>query len=107
MWDTALELISRVKGSGLGDFYKTLKDMDAPLSSEVSTVLKMFNPVDGSFELISPEMGRNIEGINPTTTTTFEFGYKGILKSRLLVNADFYYSRIENFIGPMLAKDLG
>ena len=37
----------------------------------------------------------------PTTTQTFEFGYKGVLGKKLVVAADLYHTQIENFVSPL------
>jgi len=45
-----------------------------------------------------------VTGISDLTSTinnTFEVGYKGVLGDRVLLAADAYYSRIENFVGPL------
>lgn len=36
-----------------------------------------------------------------TTTETFELGYKGVIGERLVVAADLYHTRIENFVSPI------
>lgn len=49
-----------------------------------------------------PDPGvENIASIRPTITNTFEAGYKGILGERLLLSADVYFSRVNDFVGPL------
>ncbi len=36
-----------------------------------------------------------------TTTETFELGYKGVIGSKLVVAADLYHTRIEDFVSPL------
>jgi outer membrane receptor for ferrienterochelin and colicins len=42
-----------------------------------------------------------IAPIREVTTETFEVGYKGILQRRIMVSADVWYSRIDNFVTPL------
>ncbi|MEX0980130.1 MAG: TonB-dependent receptor [Gemmatimonadota bacterium] len=39
--------------------------------------------------------------LRPTITNTIEAGYKGLLGERLLLSADVYYSRVNDFVGPL------
>ena len=51
-----------------------------------------------------PDGETAIDGIADLTSTinnTFEVGYKGLLGDRVLLAADAYYSRVENFVGPL------
>ncbi len=104
MWDKVVELITRIKGSGLDLFFAGLKSIPAPTAQDVSSVLKTFNTTTGEFELIDPGIITNILGLESTKTTTFEIGYKGILKNKLIVNVDLYYNQIKDFIGPLLLE---
>ena len=36
-----------------------------------------------------------------TTTETYEFGYKGVVGEKLVVAADLYHTRIQNFVSPI------
>lgn len=71
------------------------------LNSTVPGVLKVlntetqqFDPVDDSFVQDIP---RNFE----TRTTSYEFGYKGLVGNKLLASVDVYHTRIKDFIGPL------
>jgi iron complex outermembrane receptor protein len=44
---------------------------------------------------------RDIGAIQSTITQTMEIGYKGIIKDKLFVSADLYYTRISNFVSPL------
>lgn len=41
------------------------------------------------------------KGIDNQITQTFELGYKGIVSSKFFFTADFYYSKIQNYVGPL------
>ena len=43
----------------------------------------------------------DIEKLGPTTTETFELGYKGVIKNKLILAADVYQTRIKNFVSPL------
>lgn len=46
----------------------------------------------------------DIQGIDQTTTQTFEVGYKGVIADRLIVQIDGYYERKQDFIGPLVVE---
>jgi iron complex outermembrane receptor protein len=101
MWDEVLTIITQIEGSGLDFFLNRLKDVPAPTSEEVSSVLRAFNPATGEFESIDPKTVTSIKSIGSTKTAAFELGYKGVLGGKLLLNLDLYYNRIKDFIGPL------
>jgi outer membrane receptor for ferrienterochelin and colicins len=43
----------------------------------------------------------DLDAIQSTVTQTMEIGYKGIIKDKLFVSADLYYTRISNFVSPL------
>jgi outer membrane receptor for ferrienterochelin and colicins len=44
----------------------------------------------------------NVEGIQESTSSTFEVGYKGILGERLLLAADAWWEKKKNFTSPLI-----
>jgi iron complex outermembrane receptor protein len=42
-----------------------------------------------------------IDRMKPTITNTFEVGYKGMASDRILVSADVYFSKVNDFVGPL------
>lgn len=44
---------------------------------------------------------KNINHIDNQITNTWEIGYKGILFDKLMLTADFYYTRISDYVGPL------
>jgi len=44
---------------------------------------------------------KNLNPIDNQITNTWEIGYKGILFDKLMLTADFYYSRISDYVGPL------
>ena len=104
MWETAIDLITNIQGSGLDFLFNGLRDVPVPDAAEVATILKSFNPTTGDFEQVDAASVTNIKPLESSKTTTFEFGYKGFLNNKLLLDANFYYSRIQDFIGPLLLE---
>lgn len=43
----------------------------------------------------------DIGDLTSTINNTFEVGYKGLLGDKVLLSADAYYTRVENFVGPL------
>ena len=48
-----------------------------------------------------PNAVMDLKRIDPTITETFEVGYKGVVQNKLILAADFYRTRIRDFIGPL------
>ena len=46
----------------------------------------------------------DLQPLESTTTQSVEVGYKGILGPRLIVAVDAYYTKKENFVGPLLME---
>jgi iron complex outermembrane receptor protein len=76
--------------------------MDAPIATDVLVGLAALNPTAGSFDPVSGV--QNVPQTKPMITNTFEAGYKGLIGERLLVGVDVYYSRVEDFISPLLVE---
>ncbi|MCY3611024.1 MAG: TonB-dependent receptor [Gemmatimonadetes bacterium] len=43
----------------------------------------------------------NRTALAPTINNTYEVGYKGMIGNRVLLSVDAYFSRVQNFIGPL------
>lgn len=75
--------------------------LPAPTSAQVGTVLRKLNPTTGTFDSLSPSEVQDVGQIEPTITNTFEVGYKGLIGRRIVASVDAYYSRIQDFVGPL------
>ena len=51
-----------------------------------------FDPVADAFD---------VPQTRSTITSTYEFGYKGVLGKKLVIAADFYRTKTEDFVGPL------
>lgn len=61
------------------------------------------DPLTSNAQLFDPTAIRDIDGINESTTSTFELGYKGIIGGRLMLAADVWWSNQKNFTSPLIA----
>lgn len=52
-------------------------------------------------QVLTPESSFDVAPIRESNTTTFEIGYKGILGDRLLLAADVWHSKRDNFISAL------
>ena len=61
------------------------------------------NPATAFQQSIFDSLGgiKDLKPIANQITNTWEIGYKGILFDKLMVTADFYYSRISDYVGPL------
>lgn len=73
------------------------------LSAQVPGIFRAFNPATRAFDAPVTTV-TNIPLTKPTTTTTFEVGYKGLLGQRLLASVDVYRSRVRDFVGPLIVE---
>lgn len=73
-----------------------------PTGAQVESALGKLNATTLQFDPV--EDVADVKPIDPTITNTFEVGYKGLAAERLLLGIDVYYSRVEDFIGPLLVE---
>ena len=53
------------------------------------------------FDLTKGQDAFDVPLTRPTITSTYEFGYKGVIGKKLVVAADFYRTKTEDFVGPL------
>ncbi|MDF1544937.1 MAG: TonB-dependent receptor [bacterium] len=70
----------------------------------VDNDLAVLNPNSGSFDPYSAGDLADIDPIDPTITQTFEVGYKGVIENRLAVSVDLFYSKKNDFVGPLTVE---
>jgi len=74
-----------------------------PDESQIGIISAFLDTGSGSF-IVDP---RGVDGITDIPaidnqiTNTIEAGYKGLIEEKFLIGIDFYYTLIENFIGPL------
>ncbi len=80
-----------------------LGSLPVPNESQVGIVSAFLDPGSGTF-VVDP---RGVDGITDIPaidnqiTNTIEAGYKGLIAEKFLLGIDFYYTLIEDFIGPL------
>lgn len=104
VWDHVVDLLGSLDPQ-LSLIVPLLKMPGAgPNDPQIGTVLRMLNlaaedPAN-PFEPFSGSLP-DVPALVPTTNNTFEVGYKGFVGDRFVLAADAYFSRIENFVGPL------
>lgn len=80
-------------------------DMIASLLPEgigqVDHIVKDLNSTTRSFQPSDWKNLRDIDGLKPVITYSYEFGYKGLLANFLMVSVDFYKTDHKNYIAPI------
>jgi iron complex outermembrane receptor protein len=66
----------------------------------VGTVIRTLNPTTRSFSTVADVA--DVDPMKPQINNTVEVGYKGFFANRLSLGVDLYYSRIEDFVSPLL-----
>ena len=77
-----------------------LNTVTPPTSTDVGTVMRALNPTTRAFNTVSDVT--NVDPMSPQINNTAEIGYKGFIANRLSLGVDVYYSRIEDFVSPLL-----
>jgi iron complex outermembrane receptor protein len=97
-WDAAVQVVA-AQNPQAGQI---LGLMAAPSASQVGSVMRALNPTTFGFDLVTDVA--NVPQTDPMITNTLEAGYKGLIGERLLIGLDAYYSKVEDFIGPLLVE---
>jgi iron complex outermembrane receptor protein len=105
-WDNAVDGVGAILASrGLDPLDPAteafLRSLDP--TGQVGSVLKKFDAEALAFGgiLSETEAAQDIPALVPSITNTIEVGYKGLISDRLLIGADAYWQRIEDFIGSL------
>jgi iron complex outermembrane receptor protein len=61
------------------------------------------DPLTSSAALFDSDAIQDVRGIEKSTTSTFELGYKGLIDGRLMLAADVWWSNQKNFTSPLIA----
>lgn len=73
-----------------------LVDVNSPVNNVDKVVTDFVTKKEFNYKTIT-----DLKAIKSTTTQTVEVGYKGIIKDKLFLSADVYYTQINNFISPL------
>jgi outer membrane receptor for ferrienterochelin and colicins len=55
-------------------------------------------------EFFDPSQAQNVPGTRESISQTFEVGYKGVIQDRLMLAADVWFDRKENFTSPLILQ---
>jgi iron complex outermembrane receptor protein len=76
-----------------------ISGIPAPSAVDVGTDLRALNIITGAFDQVSRDDVRDIEADRRTMSNVVEVGYKGVIKGRALVTADFFHTRVSDVLG--------
>ncbi len=75
-----------------------------PTGAEVGTKLRVLNSVNQTFVDVLPTDLRDVARLKPTTHSTIEGGYKGIIGQRFQISVDVWHENRKNFVGPLIVE---
>ncbi len=74
-----------------------------PTSAQVGTKLRVLQS-NATFVDVAPTDLRDVARLSPETHSTYETGYKGILKNRVQLSVDVWKENRKNFVGPLIVE---
>ncbi len=98
LWDAAVAIVA-AEDPQVGAL---LSQMARPGAGDVATVLKRLNPTTERFDAVSEVL--DIEQAGSQISNTLEVGYKGLIGDRLLLGVDVWYTRYQDYLGPLLVE---
>ena len=81
-----------------------IRNVPPPTAAQVGTVLRTLNTTTQEFAAAAPTDVRDVDPMRPTISNVIELGYKGLLGGRLLLAADLYHERKNDFVGPLIVE---
>ncbi len=81
-------------------FEGRMQSVAAPNGTQVGSVMRVLNPTTRGFDLVSDV--KDVDPLKSQINNTAEIGYKGFIANRLSLGVDLYYSRVEDFVSPLL-----
>lgn len=84
--------------AGVANYLGSLR----PTAAQIGTtlIIPSVGPGSSAF-VVSPDQVQDIDRPKPTTHTTIEVGYKGIIANRLQMSLDLWHEKRQNFVGPL------
>lgn len=77
-----------------------LAGVPAPNATQVGSVMRALNPSTRGFDTVADVA--DVDALKSQINNTAEIGYKGFIANRLSLGVDVYFSRIEDFVSPLL-----
>jgi iron complex outermembrane receptor protein len=109
LWPGLLEMLPALLPASFVPFADLLKSLlqnpgALPGDPTIGTVFRRLDQAATDPSMAFPIDSSPVESIADLTATinnTYEIGYKGLINDRVLLAADVYFSRVENFVGPL------
>ncbi len=98
IWETFKDTIKQNVPGAYGDL---VDQIPAPPAGTVQTELRILNPNTGAFDAFDASKIAGRDLVEPTTNTTIELGYKGVIADQFILSIDLYRSDYKNFVGPL------
>lgn len=95
---TAIGLAAALPGS----LQTYMRSLTADPTFLATNGLILLDPLTNKALAFSNNAVANVGGIEPSTSSTFEVGYKGILGEKFLLAADAWFSKHKNFTSPLI-----
>jgi outer membrane receptor for ferrienterochelin and colicins len=76
--------------------FRGLTDSNSPINNVDHNVIDFITNQPFDVSTI-----RDVESVKSTVTQTVELGYKGVIKDKLFLSVDAYYTQINNFVSPL------
>jgi outer membrane receptor for ferrienterochelin and colicins len=80
-----------------------MRGLQADPAFAASQSLLLLDPLTNKIQPFANDAVSDIGGIEPSTTSTIEFGYKGLIGNKLLLAADVWQAKHKNFTSPLIA----
>ena len=104
LWEAVLQLLSS-RDPRTAPLVNFLKDPGArPGDPALGTVFRLLDQsaTDPSMRFpLDDSPAESWAELAPTINNTYEVGYKGLIRNKVLLSVDAWFSRVQNFIGPL------
>lgn len=92
--------LNQLSDEQLGQLVQMLSPAFTPVDGAVDTRLGYVNLTTGQVDEFTTALS-DIPPLRQTISQTYEVGYKGLVRDKLLVAVDAYYVHKKNFVGPL------
>ena len=74
----------------------------SPTAADIG--INLLDPATSGVAPLTAGAVPSVEKLKESTTTTFEVGYQGLINNRIVLAADVWYSKRENFVSPLIFR---
>ena len=97
LWQLAVGILA-AKGVPEAGFLANL----SPTAADIG--INLLDPATSEITPLTAGAVPSVEKLKESTTTTFEVGYQGLIDNRVVVAADVWYSKREDFVSPLVFR---